>query len=342
VIRGVFLLKQYILNNWEKLINDKKPSFFNIATISSCNEDYGNDLALLFVENCKAPQYFLKVVRDSKYNFKLKRENFALTTLSKSILLKNLLPVVFSSGYINGRYFFIQSGISGQNLHNLLFSTGLNDKTLELIEQSILLLSNINMASRQISGIKNSPHMLDQNVLSLAQMEYSSFGISGDDFNKIIAYQDYFKTLGRRFFLHGDFWPANILVDEKNGKVTGVIDWEFSTPCSAVPTDIIWFLINLSYSLSGYIHSSNTLEESFKWGFFLHGEHNSVFKKYFQLYMSKIDLPGRSLFKPLLLLSLCDMAMREKIAYGRHSFMDNDCLDLLKYAIKHDSYLENL
>lgn len=330
------------MHNWKDIINEKKPRSFAVATLSSCNEEYGNDVLLIFSNGSNSPQYVLKVVRSSRYNFKLERENFALTTLNKVASISHLLPLSYSHGKIKGRFFFIQSGMTGRNLNNLLLTSGLNKNTLTLINQSILLLGQINMAARELVELQVSHHnsaMLTPSP-DLLKKEFLHKGMSDEDFAEIETAHDLFVGCGRTFFLHGDYWPANILVDPKKGKLSGIIDWEFSNPSAVVPSDIIWFLINLSYTLYGHLHSSMSLTESFKWGFFMPGKHNEVFKEYFQLYLSLIDAPQQYLFRPLLLSSLSEMAVREKIAYGRHYAMDNECFDLLNYAIRHESYLE--
>ncbi len=336
------MLKQFLLKNWQDLIGGEKPKVLNIATISSCNDVYGNDLVLLFIGNEREPQFVLKVVRDSRYNFKLERENYALVALRHVDSVKKIIPVSYASGSINGRYYFIQQGVSGQNLRNLLQTSGLNDKNKIFLEQSISILCAVNMAHKHIDVIQNQPGHCDPYDIISRKNDFESVGIDYGKFRQIIEAYDYISALRQKFFLHGDFWPANILVDEKKHAINGIIDWEFSEPNSSVPTDIIWFLITVSNAVHGYIHYSTSLFDSFKWAFFSEGEHNEIFKEYYHQYMIHIGLSGKKIFRPLLLLSLAGMSMREKLAYGAHNTMDKECLELLNYALKYNSYMEDV
>ena len=336
------MLTQFLLENWQEFTKTPVPESIDFATLSSCNEEYGNDLVLIFVGRARTPCFVLKVARNKRYNFKLERENQALITLNKFDQLSWIVPTSFAHGFLRERFFFLQGGIGGQNLNNYLRTTGLKKKSLVLIEKSIHLLCSINLSHGQHTGQKRCPGDDENAGLFADDCSCPLEGLDSADYERICAIRDSFVRLGRMFFLHGDYWPANILVHEKSGVINGVIDWEFSFPASAVPSDIIWFLVNLAYGLGGHQQPSISLIDAFRWGFYSSGAHNAVFRECFQQYVSRMELPQKGFFSPLLLFSLFKMAMREKETYGQHSFMDLECLKMLRYAITHTSYMDEL
>jgi hypothetical protein len=53
--------------------------------------------------------------------------------------------------------------------------------------------------------------------------------------------------LGKSFlvsWVHGDYWPANILVAQDGSTVTGIVDWELSQPLGLPSLDLVNLLIS--------------------------------------------------------------------------------------------------
>jgi aminoglycoside phosphotransferase (APT) family kinase protein len=45
-------------------------------------------------------------------------------------------------------------------------------------------------------------------------------------------------------WIHGDFWPANVMFDPETLAVTGVIDWDRAGPCEPPAHDLLYLLIH--------------------------------------------------------------------------------------------------
>ena len=56
--------------------------------------------------------------------------------------------------------------------------------------------------------------------------DYLPYGKNGDKLKKFLSTKNNTEYKGTRVFLHGDYWPGNILWKQK--KITGIVDWEYA------------------------------------------------------------------------------------------------------------------
>lgn len=56
--------------------------------------------------------------------------------------------------------------------------------------------------------------------------DYLPHGKNGDKLKKFLSTKNNTEYKGTRVFLHGDYWPGNILWKQK--KITGIVDWEYA------------------------------------------------------------------------------------------------------------------
>lgn len=327
------MLEKYLLEKWKEITGETLPEALDIVPVTTCMEDYGNDLVFIFVDHQEAPSYVIKVARDSRFNFKLKKEYASLSIVNESPLLKKYVPDSLYSDTIGKKFFFIQKAVAGKSLSSLIHMHGLNAKNRDLIKKSVLLLCQINILLEEASPVRELPgEMKHQDIIPPFQDELLQKRIPSEKVKDLLSARSLFVAEKRNFFLHGDYWQSNIFVGEKNKDISGIIDWEFSTVKSVLPCDIIWFLINLAICMFRHKKSSGTMIDAFEWGFFTSGEHNDFITSCFRLYMEKIGM-DQKLFSPLLCLSLVEMAMREKLSYGCHTDVDMVCLDMLLLAM---------
>jgi aminoglycoside phosphotransferase (APT) family kinase protein len=329
------LLKHFLLERWKEFVGTPVPSSMDLVTITSCTEDYGNNVILVFTNSDKNPSHVIKVCRNPAYGFKLKREYEALRALSNTEELKPYIPTPYILGEYDGCTFFIQAGVPGLSLFKLITEHGMNKTNCALIEQAIDLLVDINGSTVNVDSKDVLWGGSAQDMLSRFESEFFNIGLKRA---KITELKEMYKNAADeklRLFTHGDYWQSNIIIDERKKKVTGIIDWEFCSPGSSVPTDIIWFLINLAYCLYVKMNRAATVFDSYNWGFFDPGKHNEAFAIYYRRYMSGIGLNSR-MFKLLLEISLAEMSMRELATYGRHSDMDRVCMDMLMYTVENE------
>ncbi len=158
--------------------------------------------------------------------------------------LKTNIPipkVIYVSDY-GGFKFAITEFISGVTLRELLLS---NETYLlgDIMFEVGLVLSKITAHEFTCSGFFDK----DLNIINKSAYEnYLSFAkeclknqmvlthLDADDVLKINLLLDhninFLPSANEKSLVHGDFDPANILVDKINGewKITGVMDWEFA------------------------------------------------------------------------------------------------------------------
>ena len=333
------MLKRFLFEKWSELIGEPLPSSIDLALLTSCTKDYGNNIVLVFTDKGKEPNYVIKISRNPAFSFKLRREYVALNALCNFKKLNPFIPTPFFIGEYNGCTFFIQSGVSGHSLFKSLRKSGLNKTNHLLVEQAIDLLADINSST---GGIDNGNVLWPtktKDVLKGFESEFINAGVNRSKIAELINFSEYMeKNCSRLLFIHGDYWPTNIIVNDRKKKINGVIDWEFSCPGRSLPFDIMWFLINLAFSLYGKIKPGATLFDSFKWGFFESGKHNEAFTLYYNRYLYRTGVEYK-LLNLLLEISLAEMATRELVTYGRHSHMDEACLEMLKYTIQNEGEL---
>lgn len=332
------MLRNYLLKNWEDFIGPPLPDTLQVVPISSCTENYGNDVVLIFINQNTYPEYVMKASRFPVYSFKLKNEFLALKSLNRIQKLTSYIPTPYYMGNFTQNTFFIQGGFSGNSLSMLIKKNGMSKANYNLLNDSIDLLISINTA--QVASNKNNLINKDipKDILSRFENELIHAGINKKKIEELKEDQKQFADKKARFFLHGDYWQTNIIVDENTNRINGVIDWEFSTPESTVPTDIIWFLINLGHCLHLCKNRGTSIPEHFKWAFFTKCEHSELMSMLYRKYIDGVGLDD-NLFSILMKVTLLKMSLRELISYGRHTNMDYICLDMLKYLMQNGKSL---
>lgn len=327
------MLKDYLLVNWDRLIGVGTPSSLQVVPISSCLSDYGNDVVLLFVDNNDFPDYVMKISRSPKYGFKLKNEFYALSSLTKVLERSDFIPVTYCSGIHDQNTFFIQGGVPGASLLKIIQGKRIDNAAEELFMKAVDLLAIINSASVSIDS--NKAHHEDMTPDMIDQYGSCLIGpvLNERDIDELRKYCNYFSDINNNYFLHGDYWQTNIMI--MDNKICGIIDWEFSMPNAKVPTDIIWFLINIGYCLYLRQRPTAKISESFAWSFFTTGDHSELICALYRQYIEKMGL-AKGIFAPLVKLTLLKMSLRELLAYGRHANMDFVCLEMLEYFIQNE------
>ncbi len=158
-------------------------------------------------------------------------------------LLKETVPVPLTHyiGELEGHHFAITKFVPGIPLQDLLLG-GVPHDLSAIMYQVGTILSKITAHEFSTAGFLNkeldvSPHessdvtkfahdcLAHRTVLSVLSSEMIS------EIRKLIEEYAYlFPTDNEKHLVHGDFDPANILVDKINGSwvVTGILDWEFA------------------------------------------------------------------------------------------------------------------
>ncbi len=160
-------------------------------------------------------------------------------------LLKDKIPIplTFYVGEIDGYTFAITKLLPGRHLGSFLLGNVPYDIEAIMYDAGKILSNiisysfntsgffdkNLNVISGSASIEKLSAHieecLSNQNVIAVLGLEKIE-----DASNFINQNKHLFPDENERYLVHGDFDPANILVDKTNDKchISGILDWEFA------------------------------------------------------------------------------------------------------------------
>lgn len=331
------MLKTFLIENWKKFTKSEVPKAIQIVPISSCLEDYGNDIVLIFVNKASYPEYIFKSSRNPAFGYKLSNEFNSLKNLHNNQNITTYIPTPYYLGLYNQNQFFFQKGLQGISLFKLIREKGIDRKVQLLINQSIDILVEIGKTKSTFKFTNFDSNYNYENIFNIIKNEFVSLS-NKQKIEKLIEYQRILKKEDYNFYIHGDYWMRNIIVDYRTIEIKGLIDWEFSHSEAIYPKDIIWFIINLSYSLSLYEESEISIHNAYKRTFFTHGSQSKLIALCFCRYMEAIGW-DKNLLNELLEMTLLEMSMRELIAYGRHSKVDKVAKELFIYTIENEDKL---
>ena len=331
------MFRNFLIENWEKFTKAAAPKRIQIVPTSSCLEDYGNDIVFLFVDNASYPEYVLKASRNPTFGHKLENEYYSLKNASNNQKVSTYIPTPYYLGSYNLNHFFLQKGLHGVSLFKLIRQKGINKRTHFLINQSIDILVEIGKTESVHKLTEIESIYMEEHFFAIAKEELVS-SHNKQKIGKLIEYQQVLKKENHNFYIHGDYWGRNIIVDYRTTEIKGVIDWEFSHSGAIYPKDIIWFIMNLGYNLGLCRDSEMSILDAYKWAFFTPGNQNKLIASCFRRYMEAIGW-DKNLLSMLLEMTLLEMSMREFIAYGRHSKIDEISKKMFLYTIRNEDSL---
>ncbi|MGB5816675.1 MAG: aminoglycoside phosphotransferase family protein [Thermoanaerobaculia bacterium] len=317
------MLVTFLRENWTAFFGSVCPAEVEIAVVSSCGDAHGNDLVLIFADSGRSPDYVMKIPRSGRYGFKVEREYAALGHVAQDGLLRPLVPEPHYLGTFEGQAFLIQEGLPGTSLFRLICAKGLNRVTRRLSEEAVDFLVRINSLPTTADSDLELP---GDAALALNEVERQ----------RLSERRRELAAAANSYFLHGDYWPRNLLVS--GDRTTGIVDWEFAVPAAPLPSDIVWFLVNLGYTLRLASDPGARPEDAFRSAFFEPGSEARFLSECGRRYFAAMGLDP-DLFLPLLEVSLCGMAQRELESYGRRGKMDTACLSMLRHTLEHETEL---
>lgn len=305
--------------------------------LTSCLEPHGNDLVLMFGAGAgggagggRGPDRVFKAARDPRYSEKIANEDRALTRVGAAPDLAPLVPRLLARGETAARRWLIQSGRRGRALSARLLALPDARRERSLLAPSIALLARLGALAEDARAPEPAPERSAWN--SLARLDDELLDANPTHADRLRAARDRLRTSPRRFFLHGDYWQTNLLVDAR-GHVDGLIDWEWSHASSPVPADLVWFLANAAYYSALREDPSAGLATAFRrglgsdacWALRAPGGGPGPLA---------LDWCRRTGFDPGLLddataWSLLQLANRERLAYGRPGAMDGLAAEML-------------
>jgi GrpB-like predicted nucleotidyltransferase (UPF0157 family)/Ser/Thr protein kinase RdoA (MazF antagonist) len=160
-----------------------------------------------------------------------------------AVLIKETVPIPLTHyiGELEGHHFAITEFMPGISLRDLLLGDVPHDRSAVMSEVGMILskitayeFSEAGFFDKELEVVEHESCDIikfaqdclnDKTVLSVLSPEMI------DEIKKVVEQYAYlFPTDGEKHLVHGDFDPANILVDKINGSwvVTGILDWEFA------------------------------------------------------------------------------------------------------------------
>lgn len=208
---------------------DKKPTSYELIAGGCANLNYKIQL-----EKEDHPLILRIYLRDKDAAYKEKK---------LAALIKEAVPVPLTHyiGELEGHRFAITEFMPGISLRDLLLGNAPHDLNAIMSEVGTILpkitayaFPKAGFLNKELKVVPYEPSdvikfaqdcLNERTVLSVQSPEMI------DEIKKAIKQYAYlFPTDGEKHLVHGDYDPANILVDHINGSwvVTGILDWEFA------------------------------------------------------------------------------------------------------------------
>lgn len=159
---------------------------------------------------------------------------------------RQLLPGTLYEGCFQGRPYWFEAQLPGINAAKVMLETGKRRAVLQSATEAVKYLHR-----ETAKEVKVDEHLLENWVLdplhTIANSVLAHFHSRSRLFLDRVKEQLSDTLLGQHLmvsWIHGDYWPANILVDPDSCKVTGIIDWDLSQPMGLPSLDLVNLLVS--------------------------------------------------------------------------------------------------
>lgn len=194
------------------------------------------NLNIKIVLNDKPNPYILRIyIRDKEAAFREQR---------LGALLKDILPIpqIYTINDYDDYRFSISSFLKGTTLRDLLLSNK-SHNIQSLMAEAGVYLTKIQKIQFESAGFFDKNLNIIKHDSENAYYDFTKTCLNNTSVLNYIGFEnckkiaDYFDTykseisdLSEKNLVHGDYDPANILVDliDNQWKITGILDWEFS------------------------------------------------------------------------------------------------------------------
>ncbi len=161
---------------------------------------------------------------------------------------RGLLPKIITSGEVKGRAYFVEYAMPGTSLANILFGQNMN---WDLVSRAA---EKINVLHRSTS---HSIYVNKQIIRAWVDEPFENLIFQFFDGNIPAQYQTAISNIRNKLYadlidrelyvswIHGDYSPANILVNPSGYNVTGIVDWDLARTNELPQLDLMHLLISI-------------------------------------------------------------------------------------------------
>lgn len=175
------------------------------------------------------PIAVLKVPGSASLEATLQRQGQALHALlvsKASRELSALLPRPFGSGTVAGHRFYVEQALRGISATALVRDPETRAPALTSMADAIRVLHSATGAYVTVNN-QILVEWIDRPVMRLAEISAVSRTYDRElcmlQAELRSAWLDQSVRVG---WIHGDYWPENVLLDPDTGRVTGIVDWD--------------------------------------------------------------------------------------------------------------------
>ena len=173
-----------------------------------------------------------------------RREADALATLAKEASLGDLaelIPARIAEGEVAGRAFTAERAVPGVEGRVLLGYPSLKDSVVNAAAALITVFHLRTATATQVDA-KILEAWVDRRLEGLATATRNQAAVGR---LKTLLHRGWEGRTATVSWVHGDFWPANVIFDPDSLEVTGVIDWEWAAPGELPAHDLVYLLIQM-------------------------------------------------------------------------------------------------
>ncbi len=197
------------------------------------------------------PGAIIKTGRSGKGETSIQRSTTALERASENGRLdplRSTIPPVLGHGYLDGRVFVMERHLGGLPATRLLAKPGVLETTIGEAADWAATLTRRTVDP----GVSPVDWLNRRTAIILDQLRAGGAADATIDAARAMA-----DRLGQQLtpvpsaMIHGDFWLGNLLVDEADGHLVGVIDWDASDVAGPVDFDLVSLLVTTRVALEG-------------------------------------------------------------------------------------------
>ncbi|MDO8688845.1 MAG: aminoglycoside phosphotransferase family protein [Dehalococcoidia bacterium] len=197
------------------------------------------------------PALVLRLAHTPAGEASLRRQRAALHDLRANPVLGGLqerLAEPLAAGRVAGQLYTVERGLPGRDMREVLLGPPASSRVP--IARALSTIAQLHRSTARSTVVDAG--MLDRWIHAplrqLAPLAHEDGGI-----RRLAAELDA-ALAGREVrigWIHGDFWPGNVLVAHDGASVSGIVDWDLASPDELPMHDLLHFKLSTECLLSG-------------------------------------------------------------------------------------------